>query len=611
MCAINGFTWSDPDALARMQAATRHRGPDGEGTEVLPRVSLGHARLAVIDLSEDAAQPMWNRARTKCIVFNGEIYNFRELRETLPSDWTWRSESDTEVLLAVLDRDGVAGLSRLEGIFAFALWDEEKGELLLARDERGVKPLYWHAEGGRLVFSSEAKAIHEVVGSPSLDRRMLGIHLALGFTPGPRTLFEGIRRLEPGTWLKRGADGRIETGRFAERPKGEWTGTREEAAHAVRETLERAVRAQLVSDRQIGIPLSGGVDSTALAVLIAGMTDGTLRTYSTRFDFPDTKGKFSLDADIAAETAKRLGTRHTDITVTSDDMFDRIDRVVLHMDEPNWNYSASSVLRLAEEASRDVAVLFSGDGPDELFGGYPRYLNSRMVSMARRIPYAFRKVVSPVLRAAGRPVYAEKLLIDSDAGQYASFWGTSGLRSEVVVSSPDARLESHLEPYLSHGNDFENRMMAADRDAWLVDQALMQVDRLYAAVGIEGRVPYLDRDLVALAASIPSAWKLPGFLERQDRGKAVFREAVDDLLPPAVREKAKSGWTAPMAKWIRTDRGYGLVRDRLGALPAHLFDRDAAIRMLDDHRAAREYLLYPIWNLFTLSAWIDTFDVST
>lgn len=601
MCSINGFNSSDGQKIRDMVSATSHRGPDAQGIEVLQGMSLGHARLKIIDLSDAASQPMWNHDRTLCIVFNGEIYNFRELREKLRSRYRFKTKSDTEVLLALYEEKGPEGFGELNGIFAFAVWDARKKELVLVRDQGGVKPLYFSWKDRQLVFSSEAKAIVGFHGSARLNRDVLPVYLSLGFVPGQDTLFQGIRRLEPGTYAVL-SDGKLRFEKYWHPDRKPFAGSYDDAKKVLRRHAENAVRRQMVSDRSIGIFLSGGIDSTTVATLAARQSEESINTYTTRFDF-HRDPKFNADADLAARTAKRLGAKHHEQFATARQMIDGIERVGWHLDEPNGNSSAGAVALLAQKASKDVAVLLSGDGPDELFGGYERYEKSRMLSWARRVPEPVRRLAASLPGIPDK--HARKLAIASDSAHYVSFWGAKEVRETRRHVQSFFEREFFLE---RKRRDFENLMMEVDRCAWLMDDCLAKLDRLLAASGVEGRVPLLDKELIEFSMTIPSSWKLKRPWKGLQQGKRIWIDALADLLPDEIRNKEKTGWFAPMAKWLRDPYVYKIVRARLGALPPSVFDPVRAVGYLDSHRDGG-YHLQMIWTLLSLQVWLERFKV--
>lgn len=383
----------------------------------------------------------------------------------------------------------------------------------------------------------------------------------------------------------------------------------------IRIRAEAAVTRQMVSDRPIAIALSGGIDSTALAALAARRTSSPIRTFTTRFDVDVQQEKFNADADLARDTAGRLGARHTELLIGAKQTIDTVPKLAWHLDEPNGNPTASAMFFLSEAASKDAAVLLGGDGPDELFGGYDRYRAARLIGYARRCPLPLRDLCASALAAAGRDAHADKLRIRSEEELYLSLWleknaaGTE-LYPEGVIDR--AAVHRFFREHYFHAptGDFENRMMEADRLTWLSDESLQRSDRMSAAWGVEGRVPWLDLELVDLAAGLPSDWKIRRPFSRDPQGKRVWTEAVRDLVPASLAIRPKTGWYAPMSKWLRDPYVYGVVRERLGALPETIVRRDQALLLLDAHRDAKGYYVQAIWQLVMLQAWIERFKVA-
>lgn len=612
MCGINGFNFQNDELARRMNAATRHRGPDATGVASFSGCTLGHDRLAIIDLSPGGAQPMRSRDGRFTIAFNGEIYNYRELKAALSGAYEFRSQSDTEVILALYAKKGTQAFADLNGIYAFAIWDEREKTLVLARDPAGVKPLYYAWDGKKLIFSSEAKGLLEAGVAPKLDREALSFYLLLGYVPSPLSLFAGVRKLLPNAWLKL-KDGKLETGVCRPMKPQAWQGSREEAVAEIRRTAEAAVDRQMISDRPLGVFLSGGIDSTALAALCVKRSSEPLRTYTTRFDVGVQQERFNADADLAKETAKRLGARHVELLVGPKETMAAIPELAWHLDEPNGNATASAMYFLSKAASNDVAVLLGGDGPDELFGGYDRYRAARLIGYARKCPLVLRELCAKALAAAGKEKHAGKLRIKDDADLHLSLWlekdaSTTDLYPEGVLDR-GAVHDFFLASFYAGRGDFENRMMEADRKSWLTDESLQRSDRMTAASGVEGRVPWLDLELVELAMRLPSDWKIRRPFTADLQGKRVWTEAVRDLVPDELVNREKTGWYAPMSKWLRDPQVYAEVRERLAALPPELVNRPAAQRLLDAHREAKGYYVTAIWQLVMLQAWIERFNV--
>lgn len=587
MCGINGFTWHDPSALRRMHAATRHRGPDDEGFFEQEGISFAHNRLAIIDLSPGGRQPMTSPDGRYTIVFNGEIYNYRQLKKELEQKGeTFTSSSDTEVLLAAFARWGEACLPRLNGIFAFAVWDRDQKKLTLVRDQIGVKPLYYHWDGKRLAFSSEIKALLELGISRTVDPDALNAYFRLLYVPAPRTMFRDVKKLRPGHMLTVKAEV-MEIRQWWRLQEGSSVSSREEAIAGVRTRVQDAVRRQLISDRPLGVFLSGGIDSTAIVAMMREIDpSGTIKTFTMGYEQTDEAEKYNADSRLAKRTSNHFGTEHREHILTSQDVLGCLDDVAWHMDEPVANHIQTSTYLLAKFAKPDITVALGGDGGDELFGGYPRYWHLR----GWRGPmYRF---IAPLLGRPGSLVQQRESSV-----------------SALLASQNDPKAVSRMALPEFHGTrwtDRDNQMMAKDIGTWIPDESLVRTDKLTMAHGLEERVPLLDPELVSYALRIPSAWKIGS----RSQGKRILIDAIHDLLPAHVLHEEKRAWMSPMAKWIRGPL-QPFVREALspafGGAPATLVNFAEANRMLDNHISKRRYALAPIWSVVTLQLWWKRF----
>lgn len=601
MCGINGFTWHDPDALRRMHAATRHRGPDDEGFFEAPGISFAHNRLSIIDLSPGGHQPMTTPDERFTIVFNGEIYNYRELRRELEAlGETFSSQSDTEALVRAFARWGVDGLRKLNGIFAFAVWDRDEQSLTLVRDQIGIKPVYYHFDGKHLSFSSEIKALLELGVPRVLDREALDLYFRLLYVPGPRTMFREVKKLMPGHALVF-KDGNVLTRQWWKLEQGSPVRTYGEAVSGVRERVRTAVQRQLVSDRPLGVFLSGGIDSTSVLAMMRELDpSGAIKTFSVGYERTDEAEKYNADARLARESARHFGTEHHELTMTSQDVLETLESSAWHMDEPVSNHVQTSTYLLAKFAQPTITVALGGDGGDELFGGYPRYWYSRMIDLVRRVPLA-----RPSLGLILGEEFARKAATEPGLERHLSFvmQKEETVRSFLKTHGGTDAVRSALRPAFDDAwRDETNRLMAADVQTWLPDESLIRTDKLTMAHGLEERVPLLDVDLVEFAMRIPSRFKIGA----RSQGKRVFIDALRSSLPPHVLREEKRAWMSPAAKWIRGPL-LPLVREVLSPAfnpdTAALFDFARLQTVLDDHLSKRAYGLNTLWSILTFQLW--------
>lgn len=608
MCGINGFTFTDPAVLRRMHAATRHRGPDDQGFFEAPGISFAHNRLSIIDPSPAGRQPMTTADGRYTITFNGEIYNYHELRGELErAGVRFQSQSDTEVLLYAFAREGEECLSRLNGIFAFAVWDDERKILTIARDQLGVKPLYYYWDGRRLIFSSEVKAILEHPEVPRrIDRQALNLYFRFLYVPGPRTMFAGIRKLQPGHVLTL-REGALEEHPFWILREGEPLPKRE-IREAVRSCVEMAVKRQLVSDRPLGVFLSGGIDSTIVLAAMRQHASGPISTFSIGYEATPEAEKYNADFDIASQTAAHFNTDHHPIRISGRDVAAVFEEVVWQMDEPISNHVQPSTYLLARYAKPMITVALGGDGGDELFGGYDRYWYQYMLGRLTKFPTLLRhpRVLSVAGRLLRRESLVEKEATSEGLDRFLAFMAQKEDRvARLLRPGINDTLAAHrcFAPYfVEPWKDRVNQIMAVDARTWLPDESLMRTDKLTMAHGLEERVPLLDPALTELAFRIPSRMKLGS----RTLGKRVLRRAFADVIPPFVARQKKRGFFSPASKWLRGDLlplAKELLSDGYAPGTGEYLDLAVARTVLDDHVEKRAYGLTHIWMVMTFQAW--------
>ncbi|MGE3616933.1 MAG: asparagine synthase (glutamine-hydrolyzing) [Gemmatimonadales bacterium] len=601
----------DPAEIAAMTETIRHRGPDGCGVWLEGPAALGHRRLAVIDLSEGGRQPMLSNDGRRILVFNGEIYNYRELRRELEAEGvTFRSQSDTEVLLEGLGRWGTGVVRRLRGMFAFAEYDRERKRLRLGRDRLGVKPLYYFQEPGRIVFGSEIKAILAAAG---VERRAnpdaLAEYLWFGNPTGESTAFDGIRRLAPGTVLEVGPDGtRTETFWSVDEVAPadlDW----DTAVAETRRRLASAVESHLVSDVPVGVFLSGGIDSSALTALAAPRVSGPLRTFSVGFD----DRRHADETGAARRVAERFGAEHREVLVSGRASRDVIPRLVRAHDEPFGDAANIPLYLLAEQLQGEIKVVLQGDGGDEMFGGYRRY---RILAHARGWQLAGR-AAAPVLalvdrsertrravrfsRAVGAPDPGTRMALllttDTEAEPPTALLGPE-FRRVAAGSAPFA--DYHRAARRFDGADPADMMLRTDLTIQLPNTFLEKVDKATMAHGLEVRVPFLDPELVEFAVGLPSRYKVD-----RSGGKRVLKAALRGTVPDWVLDAPKTGFGVPYDGWLRgplTDYWREIVLDSSTARGG-LVDQAVAARWLDDHLARRRNCGFGLWKALHLALW--------
>src|SRR5438093_1085933 len=619
MCGIAGIVKRDPREtvdearLKRMRDVLRHRGPDGEGLLLDGPVGLGHRRLAIVDVA-GGHQPMANEDETIWIVYNGEVYDRAALRAGLEARaHRYRTRSDTETILHSYEEEGERCVEQLQGMFAFALWDRARGQLLLARDRLGIKPLYYACTHEELLFASEVKAILAAGPiRPALNEAILPEFLATRFVAGEQTFFRGIRKLLPGrtlSWSR--ADGL--------RQRRYWSGaasvdesrmTLEEHARVVRERLSAAVRSHLMTDVPLGLFLSGGVDSTALAALMAPMVKEPIRTFSV--------GMTDADANelaYARLAARSVGAEHHEVVVSPAEFFEAVPLLVWHEDEPIAFPASVPLYFVSSLAAQHVKVVLTGEGADELFLGYNRY---RVTAWNERLGGAYETVVPRSVRALVRRLvrelprglrrYAERSFLEFDTSRRALFYENFAVFPEPLQRCvlADETLITAGDPYAdtlrlaAEGPDRTPDWMShVDLQTYLVE-LLMKQDQMSMAASVESRVPFLDHELVEHVVGIPSQFKLHGL-----RTKAVLRAAVRDLIPREILRRRKMGFPVPVGRWLRGP-GWPMIEEFVLSPRARargLFKPAALQQLADDHRRGMQAHGERLWLLANLEIW--------
>lgn len=617
MCGIAGvFHYRDrrpvdSGVLRAMAAAMRHRGPDDDGFLVGPDVGLAMRRLAVID-PVGSIQPASNRAGTVALVFNGEIYNFRELRAELESlGRRFTTAGDTEVILQAYECWGADVFSRLNGMFALALWDRARRVLVLARDPLGIKPLYLVDDGRRLGFASEVRAlIAGGVVTPQVNTERLPDFLNYGFVPAPDTLFAGVSRLLPGHLLECSATG-SRLFRFSTRPLPPPRSWSEEAmVDELRDRLRRAVKRQMVADVPVGVLLSGGVDSSALAALMTETATGPVRSFTVGFA-EDFAGN---ELGAARRVARRLGAEHHDLRLTMDDFDAALKETVAHLEEPVTTTSTVPFLALSRLARQQVTVALSGQGADEPFGGYPRHAAEGLSGIASVIPGPLRARLLPELGARLPGAYRVKRGLAALAG------GDSARRMDTLFAIRDrtatdqllrnsAGLDERTSALARLQADIADRpsldqLLYVDTRFGLVDNLLLYADKLSMAASLEVRVPFLDLELLAFVERIPATIRTSPL-----RRKRLLKKVVAPWVPADVLRRRKVNFATPVGRWLRGPM-QAEARERLLAPDSgcrQYFRPEAVTRLLREHAMGRHDHQRTLFSLLMFELWHEQF----
>jgi asparagine synthase (glutamine-hydrolysing) len=629
MCGIAGVLYANsgrsvsPSTLTDMGNAISHRGPDGEGTFRAGPVGLVHRRLAIIDL-EGGRQPLSNEDESLHVVFNGEIYNYKELRRRLESrGHVFRTNSDTEVLVHLYEEHGAGLCTHLRGMFAFALWDARRHELLLARDHLGQKPLFLYRDNEKLVFGSELKAI---LAHPHIDRSIcpeaVEDYLTFGFIPGQRSIFDRVSKLPAAHFL------RISLSDFQASPKRYWQlsfnhedrSTPEQWKQRVDAALKDSVAAHLVADVPVGAFLSGGLDSSAIVALMAGLRPDPIQTFSIGFD----EEEFS-ELPHARSVAKHFGCQHTEEVVRPEAARDLDDLVFLY-DEPFADASAIPTMAVSRLAAQHVKVVLSGDGGDELFGGYSRYAHDlKEAAIRSRIPQIVRSLVLKPMSAVWpkadwlpRPLRLKTLLQNLSSDPAEAYANTvsicrQAMRWKLLCPDFSASLNSY-QPERSIVNAFQqghrdplSGMLSADTNVLLPDDFLTKVDRASMGFGLEVRPPLIDWKLMELVATMPSDLKI-----RNGSKKWILKQLFESRLPAGLVNRRKQGFELPIDQWLR-----GPLKEQVrthvlnpGGAIAEFINVISASRIFESHCRGVGRHGQLIWSLLVFARWLDAWGKS-
>lgn len=613
MCGIAGFCLREGKAsLATVRAMCdriRHRGPDDAGYHVDGGCALGIRRLSIIDL-DTGHQPIANEDESVWVVFNGEIYNYRNLRRDLRArGHRFITHSDTETLVHLYEEHGADGLQRLRGMFAFAIWDARRRRLFLARDRFGKKPLYYAVLPEGFYFGSELKCLQAAGVPQEIDREALQLYFEFTYIPEPMSCFQAVRKVPPGCWLTYDADGTVCQGRYWQFPvpnaalPAEQPGP--DLCARLREKFDESVRIRMTADVPLGAFLSGGIDSSSVVASMALASAEPVRTFSIGFE----ENGFN-ELEYAALVARQYQTEHHEIVVGANAV-DLISRLVEHFDEPFGDSSAIPTFIVSEFAARHVKVALSGDGGDELFAGYERFQTLDRLRKLDRLPQALRGFISwtadRLPYAAHGKNYLHMLSRDSALERYFEsnfapwFLRQQLLHKEWMLPADGAYLVHALGEFLLPGSaDLLSQALFFETTQNLPGDMLVKIDRMSMANSLEVRCPLLDHELGELAAQIPHSWKI-----RNGRGKYILLRALGDRLPPAVLERRKMGFAVPLAIWFR------------GPLRAFLWDHLQSTsfcnrgvvslpfveQLLREHDSGRRDNSHWLWSLLTLELW--------
>ena len=618
MCGIAGYWERDGQgSVARVKSMCDqiiHRGPDDEGFHVDGGCAIGMRRLSIIDLAT-GHQPISNEDGTVWIVFNGEIYDYQSLREDLArKGHRFRTKSDTETIVHLYEEEGVEGIARLRGMFAFCIWDARKQQMLLVRDRFGKKPLYYSAGPKGLYFGSELKCLRAAGVPLEIDDEALRLYFQFNYIPDPLSPYRNVRKLPPGSWLTCDRDGNIRQGKYWKMPVPaeipDPALSEEDARRQVREMFDESVRIRMIADVPLGAFLSGGIDSSSVVASMALQSREPVKTFSIGFE----EAAFN-ELQYAAMVAKRYKTEHHEIVVKPDSV-GLVTRLVRHFDEPFADSSAIPTFIVSEFAARHVKVVLTGDGGDELFDGYESFFAIEKLRRFDAIPQPVRRMASMVagllpysaygknyLRMISRPNPLERYF----EYNYAPYFLRERLlRPEWMVPSSANFLRQTFSDCLPPDDaDILSQVTFFEATAKLTGDMLVKVDRMSMANSLEVRCPLLDHKLAELAARIPHSWKM-----KNGRGKDILLQAIGDRLPPELLTRSKMGFGVPLALWFRTTLREFLWDHLTSArfLNRGMVSGEFVKFLLGEHASGRRDNSHWLWSLLMLELWFRDFE---
>lgn len=619
MCGICGFNWNDKELISVMNDTLEHRGPDQQGIYCHESISLGFRRLSIIDLSEHGSQPMFNEDKTVCLVFNGEIYNFQQLRPTLiERGHIFRGRSDSEVIIHAYEEYGIDCLHKLRGMFAFAIYDLKKRTLFIARDRIGIKPLYYYQKNGKFLFASEIKAI---LRDKSIVREVndqaIYDYLGFEFVPAPQTMFKNINKLPAGHYLKL-ENGSIEIKeywdlRMAASPT---TLSYHEAVERQKELLNEAVQSHLISDVPLGVFLSGGLDSSSIVALMRKHISGPIKTFTIGY-----RDKTFSELDYAAIVAKHCDTDHQ-VLMLDDIKPEYVEKTLYHLDEPMTDLSTVPLYLLCKQAREQVTVCLSGEGADESYAGYDRFKAAKIAAWFNLIPSPIRKQVigrlvgmlpdqaqkKGAINMLKRFIEGANLPAEGNHLRWQYFSNekqANDLFSQNFINSITADPFRLVRQYADKCKDADtvNRQIYLDMRYMMTDSVLMKVDKMSMASSLEVRVPLLDHVLVEFLASLPGEWKLKGMMT-----KYIFRSALEELLPKEIVHRGKQGYSLPVKHLLRGDmKQYMVTLLNESPLIREKMHLPYVNQLIEEHCAMKHNHNHVLWALMNISIWHNRF----
>ena len=618
MCGICGINWSDRDLIEKMANILHHRGPDQKGTLVDDNVSLGHRRLSIIDLSENGRQPIHNEDESIFIVHNGEVYNFKDLRKILEKNGhDFYSNTDTEVIVHAYEQWGQDCVHEFRGMFAFAIWDSIKKQLFLARDRIGIKPLFYLFDSNKFIFASEIKSI---LLAPQIRKEInpkaLYYYLGYEYVPAPLTMFMGIKKLLPGHTLTY-KEGNITTKRYWELLFTKTRYPENYYAKRIYDLLKESVEIRLISDVPIGAFLSGGIDSSAIVGFMSQVMDEPVKTFSIGYE-DETYSEF----EYAKQISDYFGTDHKEILIDPYSI-EHYETILWHLDEPMSEFSLLPAYIFCKNAGKEVKVSLSGEGGDELFAGYERFIASKLDNYYRILPHTVRKKlvsniiekIPPKSQKKGAINILKRFIEGSNysiQGKQMRWQYFSNLDEEkrlysksFISQAKNPNPLNYIENYFQKCSiqDNINKEIFVEMNTYLVNNVLVKVDKMSMANSLEVRVPYLDHIFVEFCATVPGHLKLKGLTT-----KYIFKKAMSKFLPKNIIQRKKQGYSLPIKNWLRNElKDYMTDLLRNSEIIREYFDIHYLNKLINQHVKSTHDHSHRLWALMSLEMWHHKF----
>lgn len=607
MCGICGFTGEvldRDDVIKRMTDVITHRGPDSSGVYAGDGLTMGFRRLSIIDVGNTGDQPIYNEDRTLVLTFNGEIYNYQDLRkELIEKGHKFYTNTDSEVLVHGFEEWQEGLLNRLRGMFGFAIWNTVDHSLFLARDYFGIKPIHYTQVGDAFVYGSEIKSLLEFPGfQKKFNRRALDRYVSFEYSPPPETFFENVFCLLPAhyLWYK---DGKVTTARYWEPTfNADDSMTEEQAVDEIEKVFEDSVAAHKISDVEVGCFLSSGVDSSYVSTYFKGQ-----KTFTVGFDY----GEKYNEIDWAKSLSEEVGLEHHCKVISTEEYWDSIRKVQYHMDQPLADASCIALYFVSKIASEYVKVVLSGEGADELFGGYNIYHEPDDLAGYKKLPRFLRKAFAAVAKALPFRFRGKSFLIRGAQTIEESFIGNCSMftmdekRKLLKDSIPCTRPQELTRPFYDRvqGKDDVTKMQYLDINVWMAGDILLKADRMSMANSLELRVPFLDKEVFGVASRLPRRLRV-----NQENTKYAMRKAAMRHLPPATAQKKKLGFPVPTRVWLREQKYYDIVKAAFtGDTAEEFFHTDALMRLLDEHYQGKCDNNRKIWTIYVFLIWYDIY----